>query len=465
MRPSDDAGQRGAKGPAVSQRLSVGQKLGFGVGDFAFGFFWQVTQLYLLFYYTDVLGLPPSVAGWVFGAAMLWDAVSDPAMGFIANRTRTRWGRYRPYILFGCIPLAVSFTAMFLPTGLEGAALVMFALATHCIFRTLYTVMSMPYSSLMATLTSDSAERGSLAAYRMAFATGAGLVIAFATLKLVQMFGQGDQQKGFLLVAALYGLLSIPLFLITFATTRETVGGRADPTFTLRAAFGMIVRNHAFLLVCGFTIAHYASVTLIAKTLPYIFKYALGREDLIGTALASLAALVFLCIPCWAWIMRRTSKRTVALAGMAVGTISYSALALTHASSLPLLLIILAGVGIANSAGYLSFWSMMPDTVEYGEWRSDVRGEGVIFGVVSFIQKAGLAGAVAVLGMLLEAAGYVANRPQAAPTLENLYRIASLGPLALVLIAAALIYFYPLSPAAHRSILTELEARREARRL
>lgn len=447
---------------ALPQRLTVKEKLGFGVGDFAFNLFWQGTSLYLLFFYTDILGLAPATAAWIFGLAMLWDAVSDPFMGFIANRTRSRWGRYRPYLLFGCVPLAISYVVIFIPTGLEGTALLVFALASQILFRTLYTVLSMPYSSLMATMTQDSQARGSLAAFRMCAATFAGLFVAFSTLKLVAIFGQGDAHRGFFLVAALYAAISIPIFLITFQSAREQGAMMVDEKPLMWAlALRMVVHNHAFLLVAVFTVFQMASSTFLGKTLPYLLKYIFLREDLIGAALGITALFVFLSVPIWAWVMRRTSKKAVALAGGALGMMGYGAMALMPLGSLPLFFANLVLLGIANAAGYLSFWAMMPDTVEYGEWKSGVRGEGVLFGVVSFIQKAALALAVIVLGNLLTMVGYQANVAQSAETLRGLHLLASLAPMVLLALAMLAILAYPLSPQRHAAIVADIQNRRK----
>ena len=160
-------------------------RLGYGVGDMGFNLFFTTASLFLLLYYTDVAGLPPAAAGWIMAAALVWDAVTDPAMGYLASRTRSRWGRYRPWILFGAVPLAASWALMFLPTGFTGLALTLWALAAQVLFRTCYTIVSMPYVSLSAAMTTDSRERGVLAAIRMLSATAAGLGIALATLPLV----------------------------------------------------------------------------------------------------------------------------------------------------------------------------------------------------------------------------------------------------------------------------------------
>jgi glycoside/pentoside/hexuronide:cation symporter, GPH family len=442
-------------------RLPLRLKLGFGIGDLGFNLFFTTASLYLLYYYTDVLGLSPATGGWIFAVAMIWDAVTDPAMGYIANRTRSRWGRYRPYLLFGCVPLGLSFAAMFWPTRLEGATLVGFTLATHMLFRTAYTVLSMPYSSLMAAMTSDSQERGSLAAFRMVSATAGGLFVAFSTLKLVEALGEGDPLRGFFLRPVLYAVAAVALFLTTFATTAEAAPQAAhEPVLTPRAAATMLVRNRAFLIVCAYTILAMAGGTFLSKTLPYYFKYVLGREDLIGLALTALAGMVFVAVPVWARLMRRIAKRNIALSGAAVSLSALLVLSLAPAPSIEFTMALLLVIGFGNAAGFLSFWAMLPDTVEYGEWRAGVRAEGVIFGLVSFAQKAGLAIAVGILGQLLEAIGYVANRPQSPETLAGLTQLMTYGPIALGVAAASILLFYPLDRRTHGRLVRLLDRRR-----
>ncbi|SOY67111.1 MFS transporter [Cupriavidus taiwanensis] len=442
-------------------RLPLRTKLGFGIGDLAFNLYWQATTLYLLYYYTDVVGLSPVTAGWIFGGAMLWDALCDPVAGYVANRTRSRWGRYRPYLLFGCVPLALSFVAMFIPTSAQGASLVAFVLGTHVVFRTTYTVLSMPYNSLMATLTNNSQERGSLAAYRMICASSAGMLVALATLKLVHVFGQADERQGFLVAMALYAAISLPVFLFTFFSTKERIQPDVHG-ITVREALAVVVRNRAFLLICGMTVALTAAGTFLSKTLPYVLKYGLHREDLIGPALGTVAVQVFIAIPFWAWVMRRTSKRLVALSGGCIGMLGYAALGWTGATGIGVLFGVLGLIGFASAASLLATWAMIPDTVEYGEWRTGVRGEGTIFGVFSFAQKGALAIAVGGVGHLLGAVGFVANQPQSQAATDGIRAMLWLAPIALLGIAMLLAFFYPISPSAHQHMLGELRLRRAA---
>ena len=190
----------------MAERLPVTRKLGYGLGDFGFGLYFLTASQFLLFYYTDVLMLAPATAGWVFASAVVWDAVIDPVMGALANRTRTRWGRYRPYQLFAAIPVALAWALIFVPTGLTGWRLIAFALGAHVLFRTVYAVASMPYLALSAAMTEDSGERSSLAAYRLVFQAFAGGLVAFSTLPLAARLGDG--QAGFFYVALIYGAIA-----------------------------------------------------------------------------------------------------------------------------------------------------------------------------------------------------------------------------------------------------------------
>jgi glycoside/pentoside/hexuronide:cation symporter, GPH family len=448
MAKGADTGEVGA--------LPLKVKLGYSVGDFGFNLFFTTASLYLLFYYTDVLGLPPATAGWVFAAALIWDAIFDPVMGYLATRTRTRWGRYRPYLLFGSLPLAFSWTLIFLPISLEGAALVIFAAATHILFRTCYAVVSMPYLALSAVLTSNSHERGVLASLRMLAAATCGLLSAFFTLKLVALLGGG--REGFFWVSILYGILASIIFFIVFRTVREPAIAPDEPSPNLRETLQMLCSNRAFWIVCAAMLLGGIGGTTANKMLPYYFKYSLGREDLIGPALGAGALSVMLSIPLWTWVMKRWSKRAMWIAGMVVGVIGYTLF--WFSPETPTFLIpILMLMGFGGGAGYIGFWAMMPDTVEYGEWRSGIRSEGGIFGIVTLIQKAALGLAAAALGELLGWIGYVANQAQSADVLWNMKAIMIIIPAILASGAAGAIAFYPISPAFHARLLRGLQWR------
>lgn len=429
--------------------LPLGRRLGYGIGDFAFNLYFTTANLYLLLFYTDVLELSPATGGWIFAAALIWDAAIDPLMGYIASRTSTRWGRYRPYILFGAIPLAASWVLIFVPTGLSGVALTMAVLAAHMMFRTFYTIVSMPYLSLSAVMTSDSHERGVLAAFRMVAATSGGLIIAFFTLKLVGLFGGGDQARGFLWTAILFASIATMLFWTTFATTHEVMLDTAEHRPDIRAMGTMMRSNTPFWLVSGSLLMGSMASTFFGKSIPYYFKYAVGRADLIGPALASLTGAAMLSIPVWTLVMRRTSKRITSLSGTAFAVVGYALFQVLPVTRPDLLIADLAFVGFAAGASYLTFWAMVPDTVEYGQWRTRVRADGMVFGLVSFNQKAALGLAVGALGESLSMIGYTANRAQTPETLASLKLLMGVAPLSFAMAGAAFMFFYPIDRAMH----------------
>lgn len=434
-------------------------RLGFGAGDFGFNLFFTTASLYLLFYYTDVLGLSPSTAGWVFAVALMWDALFDPAMGYVASRTRTRWGSYRPYLLFGGVPLALSWALLFFPVDLEGTALTIFAACTHMLFRTLYAVVSMPYLALSAAMTDDSQERGMLASLRMMAAASCGILSALFTLQLVEVFGGG--RIGFFWVACLYGSLAAVIFVITFATVREVERPVAEKMPTLADMRRMLAGNRAFWIVCGAMLLGGIGGTTINKVIPYYFKYTLVREDLIGPALGASAAAILISMPIWTYVMKRTSKRVMWLSGTSIGLVAY--VAFWFAPADPKIIIpIMMLLGMGGGAGYLGFWAMMPDTVEYGEWRSGIRSEGAIFGFVSLIQKSALGLAAAALGEVLEAIGYVANQAQTLETLAGLKIIMLFVPACFAAAAAATIFFYPITPRLHERMVRAINWRKRA---
>lgn len=445
----------------MSARLSWPSRLGYGVGDMGFNLFFTTASLFLLLFYTDVAGLPPSTAGWIMAAALVWDAITDPAMGYLASRTRSRWGRYRPWILFGAVPLAASWALIFLPTGLTGTALALWALAAQMLFRTCYTIVSMPYVSLSAAMTTDSRERGVLAAIRMLSATAAGLGIALSTLPLVERLGGGDEALGFFRVALLYGLLACALLALVFATSREDPAAHEAPLPSAADMIRMLSRNRAFWLVAGSLLMASFGSTFFGKTIPYHLKYDGDRAALIGPALATITGCAFLAIPLWTALMQRTSKRIVSLSGSVLGILAYFLFYLVGSTPTPMFLT-LALLGVSAGAAYLTFWAMLPDTVEYGEWRTGVRAEGIIFGFISFVQKAALGIAVGLLGEMLSAIGYVANQPQSPETLGDIRLVMLWVPILCAAAGATFIWRYPIDAATHAGLVQQIRERRAA---
>ena len=449
---------------APKAELPRWRRAAYGFGDFGFNLYWSTASMFLLYYYTDVLGLSATTAGLIFLVAMVWDGISDPIMGFLAERTRTRWGSYRPYLLFGGPVLAVSMILMFYRPAAEGTALVIYAAATHVLFRTVYTVMSIPYSSLSARITRSSAVRNELSAWRMVSATTGGFVVALLTLRLVEYFGQGNLAEGFFWTAVCFAALSIPVFLFLFVTTDEPAkrvssDAGADSAVPLGEALALLARNRAFMLVSLATALLFMAGVTGSKTLIYYYKYTLGDEAASGDALALMTGGAALLIPLWAWAATRIEKSTVWLCGLSISFVVTVLIFLNPFETVAVVTTLFALGSIGSAASYLSFWSMVPDTVEYGELESGKRVESLAFGLMSFVQKVSFGIAAAMLGFLLDAVGYAPNTPQTPETLAAIKMIMTLLPAGFLLGAIALLWFYPITRARHAAIVSELAAR------
>lgn len=449
---------------AATGRLSWRERIGFGVGDYGLNLYWQTIGFYLFYFYTDVVGLSAAVTGLIFAIGGVWDAVSDPAMGYVAERTRSRWGSYRPYLLFGAVPLALAFAAMFVVPGLfSGTAMVLAAGATLLLYHTAYTAVSIPYSSLGARVSYSSRERTKLAGTRMYFAFLGGVcVIALAgTFR-----GLFDPPAAFAQLAAACGVLSVIALLVCFHNTAEQplVSAKSRPAVSLRELLVTVMRNRPFLLVLGGILFVTVGLTFVNKTALYHFEYALGDRAAGDIALLILAGAPLVTIPIWSLIAVRIGKRNTWLVGSAVSVVALVLLHMDRSGSATVALLNYALISLGISSYAVAFWSMLPDTIEYGEYRTGVRNEAVVIGLVSSSQKGALAGAALMLGLLLEYIGYRPGIAQSAETLRGLRSIITLVPIAAIGCGVAVIASYPISTRVHRQIVTALASRSQADR-
>lgn len=453
--------------PHPAQRTQLPVKIGFGAGDFAFNLLWTGTSLFLLFFYTDVMGLPPFQAGLVYFLAMAWDAVSDPIMGGLADRTRSRWGRYRPYLLFGAAPLALSYPLVYWSAGLEGVGLFAWALLTHCVFRTCYTVVSIPYTALQARLTSDSDERGSLAAWRVIGAALGGFAVALSTTALAGAFGGGE--RGWVFAAGVFGAACMVLLWACFLAVREPVEilEKQDAVSTslwvdLGSFLALVRVNGPLIQILLVVVIGSIAATMFVKNILYYFKYNLNAEEWGAVAVVIPAAMMFIGVPFWTWISRLISKRNTLILCCAIGAATYLAFYLNPSLAPEASLAIMVLMGLATAGNGVMFWAILPDTIEYGEARTGHRHEAKVFGLAMFAMKAALGVNAVLLGWLLQQTGYVANQPQSLQTLAGIKAIMTLIPLAGVLACIVVLWRYPIDARYHADLRAQIAERQAA---
>lgn len=443
-----------------TKKLGVGAYVGYGVGDLAVNLFFQSALIFLLFFYTDVFGISPAAAASIFLVARVVDAITDPMMGMIADRTRTRWGKFRPYLLIGGPPLALIAVATFSAPDLGDSGKIVYAYVTYILFGIAYTVVSIPYSGLTAVITDDGQERTILSAYRMAFAMVGGLIVSAATWPLVEAFGGGV--IGYQMTIGIYGIAAILLLAITFATTTETeVSNLAKPP-TIAESIGALSGNlPLWLIIIAFWMGMMA-FTIRSSAIIYYFVYNLGREDLIAFYMPSLAAAHLLGVIVTPWIAKRIGKKGTYFWGSVMGILSGLALYITPYDAIPAIFAISILGGFFFAAPTVMGWSMLPDTIEYAEWKQGVRADGAIYAAASFFQKLAMAIGGAMAGLILSMTGYVANQAQTPEALNGILFMVALGPVIAMAIGIFAIWFYQLDDETHASIRAELDERRSS---
>lgn len=448
---------------AVPNQLSLARKLGFTVGEYSCNLYWQSITIFLLFFYTDVVGLSATTAGLIYMVASIWDGAIDPVMGAIADRTRSRFGRYRPYLLFGAVPLALCFALLYYNPPLTGSALVIWLLATHIIFRTSYTVLSIPFTALNARITSSSSERATLAGLRMIFATLAGLTIAASTQPLAAKFGGGAMDQGFLAAAALFGLIATLIFPLVFLAVREPEFDDVQHAPARMVDYWAAIRaNRAFWVVMITLTCAVICATALTKSWLYYFKYYLQDEAASRMALTVLAASGLVTIPAWMVVTRFIGKRLAWFLATIFALLGLAFFAVTDIRSSADMTAFMVYMQIGILGLMMTFWSMLPDTVEYGEWRSGVRAEGFIFGLGQFFLKVALGLGAGLFGVALDLVGYVPNVQQSASTLAGLKYIMLVLPAAGLALGLVAMLFYPLKRGVHENIVEQLATRKLA---
>ncbi len=446
--------------PNAAAKLTPSRYIGYGLGDFAFNFYWLPLSVFLLKYYTDVLGLSGATAGAIIMACLVWDGLIDPAIGIAANRTRSRFGRYRPYMLFGCVPLAASFTLMFFPVPFKDTSLVIYAFATQLVFRTAYAAVNIPYGAMMASMTRDSMERNWLAGVRMFCAFSGSAVVGYYTPRLVAHFAVQNPASAYFIATAILSSIAVGVLLLSFMLTEERIQTEAEIHAPLPQLIKMIATNVPFLQAMGgIALFSFANV-VVSSTLAYFIQYYMGQDQTVtGNAVGMIPLVQMIAILPWTVTSRYNGKRWAWITGLGIAAAALLALFAVDHPSMQTVYVLLAVYAVGCASIAVNFWSIVPDTVEYGEWRTGVRAEGFIFGFVTLIQKIALGLSSAFVGAYLGWIGYVANQTQTAQTLDGLKTLMTL--IAVVGLAASciVIYFYRLSAASHSQMVREIAVR------
>lgn len=438
---------------AISNKI----RAAYGIGDYAICLYWSGVGLYLLYFYTDVVGISPLYAGWIYAIGITWDAITDPFMGFIAERTRSKWGSYRPFIIFGSVPLALSFVILFWVPPFEGTFLFLFLLLVNIFHRSCFTIVSVPYSSLTARITDDSDERTKLTTARMIAASFGTFSISAAGFPIVLFFGSGNESTGFLFLGLISGSIAILILAITVYFVKERT---FDPVNQINANFKLIAKsvsqNYPFWIVFSSILILGSTALMFNNNLIYFVKYSLDLHAYQGLILGTSGGFTLLAIPFWALLALRLGKRNSWLIAMVWLLVGFLAFYFYPTQSLSELLIILAFLGFGNGATGVLFWSMLPDTIEYGEWKTGIRTESSLYGFMTFAQKGAIGISALLLGIILTNIGFIPNETQSQETLDSLKMVMSWVPISGVILSLVMVIFYPINKSFHAKLLKDI---------
>ncbi len=408
------------------QKLSFKEKFGYGLGDMAANFIFQAMLALQLSYYTDTFGLSAAQAGTLFLVVGLIAAVFNPIMGIIADRTNTRWGKFRPWLLWTAVPFGIIGILTFTTPSISLSGKLIYAWTTYLLLRLIYAVNNVPYASLTAVLTGDPDERTSIASYRQIFANSAGFIVQSLAIPMVVFFGHGNDARGYQITMGLLSVLSVIFFIIAFFSTKERIQPDPQQQTSLTQDLKDLFSNRPWIVLFLVTTFYFAAIAMRGSVMLPYFKYVAGNEKLFswfnGFGLAALIVGVAVSTA----LTVRIGKRPLFILSMALTGALQSGCALPPATATVPSSSRKCSASSATAPPARCIWAMMGDVADYGEWKTGRRATGTVTAAVVFALWVGLAIGGAIAGWLFSFYGYVSNAVQTARALEGIRLTAGL---------------------------------------
>ena len=490
------------------QKLSFREKAGYSFGDAAANFVFQTMLIFQLGFYTDTFGITAAAAGTLLLVGRFWDAFFDPFMGVVADRTNTRWGKFRPWVLWSAIPFAVMFTLTFTTPHFGGTAKLVYAYLTYFLLMTVYSVNNLPYSALNGVMTADVNERISLTSYRFFFAMAAAFVVQGLTLPMVGKFGHGDNAKGWSMTIGVYSAMAIVFFVITFFSARERVTPPPGQKMSVKQDFGELLKNKPWISMFVATLFVFITLAMWGTAMYYYFIYYVNKDAMFAslqswglvTANSSGGASA---LPGW-WhgtlnafglvatenrsnvnsvgfslfnmsgmlanivgvlfsksLSVRFGKKTVFITGLFFTSVFTGLFILLPATAVGWTFVLNVLKSLAYGSTIPLLWAMMADVADYAEWKTSRRATGVVFSGIVFALKAGLGLGGAICGWLLQAFGYVPNAVQTDHSLLGIRLTGSILSAIMFFVGVVALTFYGIDKTLNVQIQDELVERRK----
>jgi len=487
-----------------SQKVSLREKIGYSLGDGSANLVFQMMMMFQLMFYTDVFGIKATAAGMILLVARVADAFVDPLVGILSDRTNTRWGKYRPWILWTAIPFSVFFILAFLTPDLSERGKILYAGVTYTLLMTVYSFNNTPYSSLGGVMTGDSDERTSIASVRFITATIATFIVQGLTLPLVAKFGNGDNVKGWMITISLFAVIVALLMIITFFSTKERIVPPAGQKTSIRQDMKDIFSSRPWRAMFVLTLFLFTTLAMWGSSMSYYFNYFIDKNALfnflsafglveqeagqtgiwhnfldafglialsdhsnvfaVGFSLFNMMGQVVTLIGVIVLSQRLSGifgKRNVFLVCLALTAVFTGLIFLVPSTSIASVFILNILKSLAYAPTIPLLWAMMGDVADHSEWVNHRRATGFVFAGIVFAIKAGLGVGGAICGGIIDAFGFEANMVQSESAILGIRLTASIIPAATFFIGVVALFFYPISKSLIYQIQDELEARRK----
>ena len=458
--------------------IKLTEKIGYGFGDMASSMFWKLFGAYLMIFYTDVFGLPAAVVGTMFLITRIWDSAFDPIVGVVADRTHSRWGKFRPYLLWLAVPFGIIGVLTFVTPDWSPTGKLVYAYVTYSLMMMIYSAINVPYASLLGVMSPNPKERNTLSTYRMTFAYIGSFIALLLFMPLVNFFSGnskdlGDQQTGWTMAVVVIAILCIILFFGCFAWTKERVKPIKEAQNPLKEDLKDLFKNKPWWIVVGAGVAALVFNSIRDGATVYYFKYFVVEEDyatvsffgmsfvLSGLYLALGQAANIIGVIAAAPVSNRIGKRNTYMWAMIIATVLSVIFYWFDKEDLIWMFVFQALISICAGSIFPLLWSMYADCADYSELKTGNRATGLIFSSSSMSQKFGWAIGTAITGWLLGFFGFQANAVQSEEAISGIKMFLSFLPAVGTILSVVFISMYPLTEKKMKDITTELECKRQ----
>lgn len=458
--------------------IKLTEKIGYGFGDMASSMFWKLFGAYLMIFYTDVFGLPAAVVGTMFLITRIWDSAFDPIVRVVADRTHSRWGKFRPYLLWLAVPFGIIGVLTFVTPDWSPTGKLVYAYVTYSLMMMIYSAINVPYASLLGVMSPNPKERNTLSTYRMTFAYIGSFIALLLFMPLVNFFSGnskdlGDQQTGWTMAVVVIAILCIILFFGCFAWTKERVKPIKEAQNPLKEDLKDLFKNKPWWILLGAGVAALVFNSIRDGATVYYFKYFVVEEDyatvsffgmsfvLSGLYLALGQAANIIGVIAAAPVSNRIGKRNTYMWAMIIATVLSVIFYWFDKEDLIWMFVFQALISICAGSIFPLLWSMYADCADYSELKTGNRATGLIFSSSSMSQKFGWAIGTAITGWLLGFFGFQANAVQSEEAISGIKMFLSFLPAVGTILSVVFISMYPLTEKKMKDITTELECKRQ----